>query len=182
MAPKAELQLPLEPIDAHERELLELLVVYPETWAAARAALLPAQLASSALRRIYETGCRLLDAGVLPGFERLILEFDEPALKSLLVDLDEQGRAKGSRMAEPAGIVEPTLEVTRTKGGRQAVARHHCGAARTTTGRCPGNGTAGESLCSRNEAGKAFRDPRKGNDALARAITCQREHELSKQR
>ncbi len=97
-------------IDTCERELLELLVVYPEIWAAARAALLPAQFASSALRRIYETGCRLLDESVLPGFERLILEFDDPALKSLLVDLDEQGRAKGSRMAEPLDLLNDLLK------------------------------------------------------------------------
>ncbi len=64
------------------------------------------QLASSALRRIYETCCRLLDDGVLPEFDRLMLEFDDPALKSLLVDLDEQGRAKGSRMAEPAELLK----------------------------------------------------------------------------
>jgi DNA primase len=116
-------------MDAHECELLELLIVYPETWAAARAALLPAQLASSALRRIYETGCRLLDAGVLPGFERLILEFDEPALKSLLVDLDEQGRAKGSRMAEPPELLSDLLqsldrkEVERRRPGNLATLR-----------------------------------------------------------
>ena len=82
-----------------------MLIVYPDTWPAARAAIAPAQLASSALRRIYETGCRLLDVGVLPDFDRLILEFDDPSLKSLLVDLDEQGRAKGSRMAEPADLL-----------------------------------------------------------------------------
>ena len=101
---------PNDTIDNHERELLELLVVYPETWSAARAALLPARLASPALRRIYETGCRLLDVGVLPGFERLILEFDDPVLKSLLVDLDEQGRAKGSRMAEPPELLNDLLK------------------------------------------------------------------------
>jgi hypothetical protein len=84
--------------------------VYPDTWAAARAAIAPAQLVSAALRRIYETGCRLLDAGVLPDFDRLILEFDDPSLKSLLVDLDEQGRAKGSRMAEPAELFRDLLK------------------------------------------------------------------------
>jgi DNA primase len=124
-APRSPLPAP----DPHERELLELLVVYPETWSAARAALLPAQLASSALRQIYDTGCRLLDAGVLPGFERLILEFDEPAVKSLLVDLDEQGRAKGSRMAEPPELLNDLLtslqqkEVERQRPGHLATLR-----------------------------------------------------------
>ncbi len=126
---------PLPAPDPHERELLELLVVYPETWAAARAALLPAQLASSALRRIYETGCRLLEDGVLPGYQRLMLEFDDPAVKNLLVDLDEQGRAKGSRRPtpwvprEPAELLNDLLkslerkEVERRRPGHLAALR-----------------------------------------------------------
>ena len=101
---------PGETIDAYEREFAELLIVYPDTWSAARAAIARAQLTSPALRRIYETGCRLLDVGVLPDFDRLILEFDDPSLKSLLVDLDEQGRAKGSRMAEPAELLSELLK------------------------------------------------------------------------
>jgi DNA primase len=101
---------PGDTIDSFERHLAELLIVYPEIWPAARAAIAPGQLASSALRRIYETGCRLLDVGVLPDFDRLILQFDDPSLKSLLVDLDEQGRAKGSQMAEPAELFEQLLK------------------------------------------------------------------------
>jgi DNA primase len=101
---------PSDPIDTYEREFAELLIVYPDTWTVARAAVLPTQLVSSALRRIYETGCRLLDVGVLPSFDRLILEFDDPSLKSLLVDLDEQGRAKGSRMAEPTVLLNELLK------------------------------------------------------------------------
>jgi hypothetical protein len=101
---------PGDTIDNYERELAELLIVYPDNWSAARAAIAPGQLASSALRRIHETGCRLLDVGVLPDFDRLILEFDDPSLKSLLVDLDEQGRAKGSQMAEPAELLNELLK------------------------------------------------------------------------
>ena len=83
----------------------------------------------SALRRIYETGCRLLDVGVLPDFDRLILEFDDPSLKSLLVDLDEQGRAKGSQMAEPAELLRELLrafqrrEVEKQQPGQLVVLR-----------------------------------------------------------
>jgi len=101
---------PGDAIDSCERHLAELLMVYPDTWSAARAAIAPGQLASPALRKIYETGCRLLDAGVLPDFGRLILEFDDPSLKSLLVDLDEQGRAKGSQMADPAEVFQELLK------------------------------------------------------------------------
>ncbi len=100
---------PGEAIDTFEREFAELLIVYPDSWPAAREAIAPEQLASSAVRWIYETGCRLLDAGLLPDFDRLILEFDDPSLKSLLVDLDEQGRAKGSRLAEPAELLREII-------------------------------------------------------------------------
>ena len=95
---------PSDAIDSYERHLFELLLAYPEIWPAVRAEIPSRQITSSALRRIYETGCRLLEAGVLPDFSRLILDFDDPGLKSLLVDLDEQGRAKGSQMAEPAEL------------------------------------------------------------------------------
>ena len=57
------------------------------------------------------------NAGVLPDFDRLMLESDNPSLKSLLVDLDEQGRAKGSRMAEPAELLQETNQGFSTKGG-----------------------------------------------------------------
>jgi hypothetical protein len=32
--------------------------------------------------------------GILPDFERLLLEIDDPAIKNLLVELDESGRGK----------------------------------------------------------------------------------------
>ncbi len=129
MVPTPHSKGPDEAIDTCERELAELLIVYPDTWPAVRAAISPAQLASSALRQIYETGCRLLDVGVLPDFDRLILEFDNPSLKSLLVDLDEQGRAKGSRMAEPAELFNDLIkafqrkEMERQRPGRLAALR-----------------------------------------------------------
>ena len=44
--------------------------------------------------------------GVTPAFDRLMLEIDDPAVKSLLVALDEAGRAKGGRTADPAALLE----------------------------------------------------------------------------
>ena len=40
----------------------------------------------------------------MPSFDRLMLEFDEPAVKNLLVDLDETSQSKGRRERSP-GIV-----------------------------------------------------------------------------
>ena len=50
-----------------------------------------------------------VDAGPTPAFERLMLAFDDPAVKSLLVELDEEGRAKGSRRRPIPGLVEELL-------------------------------------------------------------------------
>ena len=67
-------------LDPCERELLELLLAHPEHWppvaGSDRAA---SSLPARPCRRIYETCCRLADAGVAPTFDRLMLEFDEPA-------------------------------------------------------------------------------------------------------
>lgn len=99
-----------ERIDAWERELLELLVGHPELVAHARAAIRAEELASASCRRIYQTFCRLADQGIPLGFDRLILEFDEPSLKGLLVELDEQGTAKGSQVLDPAALLEELIQ------------------------------------------------------------------------
>ena len=87
--------------------LLELLIAHPESIRGdSRAASASEQLAAESCRRIYETCCRLADEGVVPAFDRLMLEFDEPAMKSLLVELDESGQAKGQPAADPEVAVE----------------------------------------------------------------------------
>lgn len=94
---------PAGKIDPCERELLELLVRFPEHAAEARAAIDVEQIGSAACRSIYAACCRLADVGEMPTFERLMLEFDDPALKSLLVELDENGAAK--KIADPAALL-----------------------------------------------------------------------------
>lgn len=104
--------------DAWQRELLELLIRYPECLARARSIVQPAQLPSSACRKIYETMCNLADEDVPPSFDRLMLEFDEPAVQSLLVELDENGSAKA--IADPPMILEEWIRnYQRTQAERQ---------------------------------------------------------------
>ncbi len=43
--------------------------------------------------------------GPAPTFDRLMLEFDEPAVKSLLVELDETRQAKGQPAADPQALL-----------------------------------------------------------------------------
>lgn len=87
-----------------ERELLELLIRSPASLSSVRASIRVEQIASGVCREIYETCCRVADAGEEPSFARLMLEFDDPAVKSLLVELDESGAAK--QPADPKVLLE----------------------------------------------------------------------------
>jgi DNA primase len=97
------------PIDAWERELMEILIQHPGRMPRVQEAIGPEQIVSSICRRIYRTCCQLTDAGVLPAFDRLMLEFDDAETKNLLVELDEQGRAKGSRISDPGALLEALI-------------------------------------------------------------------------
>jgi len=81
-------------IDPWERELLEILVGHPELVSQARAEIAGERLTFEPARRIYQASCRLSGAGTTPTFDCLMLEFEDPVIKSLLVELDERGRAK----------------------------------------------------------------------------------------
>ena len=108
---------------------------------------------------------------MLPDFDRLILEFDDPSLKSLLVDLDEQGRAKGSQMAEPVELLNELLkafqrrEVEKQQPGQLAALRERNLADDQEMDLL-------KNIFSRKGAGRAFPIPWKGDDVLARAIPC----------
>ncbi len=81
-------------LEALERELLEILVLRPESIERIRAGLDPAQLNSPPCRQVVERSLQLWSEGILPDFARLLLEFDDPLVKNLLVELDENGRRK----------------------------------------------------------------------------------------
>ncbi len=104
-----------ERIEPTERELLELLIAHPECFPAGRSQIDPQWITAESSRRIYRTCCRLLDAGITPSFDRLMLEFDQPAIKSLLVELDEGGRAKGTRDADPEALLRELIKTVQRK-------------------------------------------------------------------
>ena len=72
--------------------------------------------------------------GRVPAFDRLMLEFDEPAIKSLLVELDESGQAKASRRPIPRRLLDELVEDHEPKGDRAAASRTDRGAARGRAG------------------------------------------------
>jgi len=108
-----------EKITPWQRELLETLVGHPELVPVAQGEINPEDLSPGPGRQIYETCCRLSNKGTVPEFERLMLEFDDAALKNLLVELDENGRAKG--INDPAALLQ---EVITSYRQRQADKQH----------------------------------------------------------
>jgi len=116
--------LPPAKIDPAERETLEILIRHPECLPEIRAEIDAARMAPGRCRMIYETCCRLFDEGVAPGFDRLMLRFDDPAIKSLLVELDEGGRAKQAQDDEPlARLRELVKNIQRKEADRQRPAQ-----------------------------------------------------------
>jgi DNA primase len=95
-------------VPSPEEELLAVLLALPAQWPALRARLAKPP-ASEACGLFFECGYRLLDAGVTPTFEHLMLEIEDAAAKSRLVALDEHGRAKVSRWADPEAAVADLL-------------------------------------------------------------------------
>ncbi len=96
-----------------DRELLEVLLLEPEAVRAVAEVIRPEQLSSEASQRIYIACCRLAAAGVTPDFQRLLLEFDDPQYKNLLVEMDEQGHAK--RSLDAASRLHELLEAFRRR-------------------------------------------------------------------
>jgi len=101
--PRAEAEAPGEPAaerrlaapEAWIRELLEIVITHPECVAVAMQRIRPEQIQDPISREIYALCCRLSDVGSVPTFDRLVTEFEEPATKSFLVELDEEAQRKG---------------------------------------------------------------------------------------
>jgi len=84
-------------LDLWERELLEVILLQPTALVELREVVSEELLTSPAAKYLFALACRLSDEGQVPEFDRLMLEIESPALKSLLVDLDDRGRAKDAQ-------------------------------------------------------------------------------------
>jgi DNA primase len=81
----------LQPI---ERDLFELLLRIPESIPAVLERVSMGTLETETARQLLMKYADLEAEGVLADFDRLVLEFDDARMKSLLVELDETGREK----------------------------------------------------------------------------------------
>ena len=84
-----------EKIDPYERELLELLLRFPQAIERASQSVQPEDFGFAPARAIYERCQELALRQVTADFARLLLEFDDPVVKTLLVELEEHARLKG---------------------------------------------------------------------------------------
>lgn len=90
-----------------EAELVELIVLYPELLPRTREAFDAKQMFLPVLRKIYETCCQLADEGTMPDFNRLMLEFDDPAMKNLFVEITESIRVND--LEHPGELLEELI-------------------------------------------------------------------------
>lgn len=93
--------------DPFQTELLEILVQFPDLLTPARERFSIETITLAPLRAIFAAMGRLADEGYTPEFARLMVEFDEPAMKSLLVELDESPRIK--KHPDPARLLEELI-------------------------------------------------------------------------
>ena len=77
-------------MDAWQREFLTLLFYRPQFLGRARQSLTAERLNYVPAREVFLRMCELDDDGVTPTFDRLLLEFESPKVKSWLVELEAQ--------------------------------------------------------------------------------------------
>jgi len=119
--PGAVEQPAASPMPAWERELLEVILLEPEGVAAAAEVISLEDIESAQARDIFTRCCELSQAGITPDFDRLMLEFDDPATKNLLVDLDEEGQSKSA--SDPASRLRDLLDALKRRRQQQVVDR-----------------------------------------------------------
>jgi DNA primase len=97
----------LADLTACDRLLLEVVLSEPQNIPRIESLIGPDEIESPVVRQIYVTCLRLSLSGQRADFPRLIAEFDDPGIKSLLVDLDES--TIGKPPAEPERLLQDLL-------------------------------------------------------------------------
>ncbi len=85
-----------EKIEPLERELLELLIAQPNLVERFARLVRREQVNGEMCRDVYSRCVELWSQGIVPDFSRLLLEIDDPVVKTMLVELDESGGRKAA--------------------------------------------------------------------------------------
>ncbi len=83
-------------IDPCEQEVIEILLQFPAAFEKISQSVAAEQFTSAACRTVFAKCLELAAGGASPNFDRLLLEFDDPQIKTLLIAADEQGRLKAN--------------------------------------------------------------------------------------
>ena len=106
--------------DAWEQELLEILLQEPEAVLKSAEAISPNELEDPVAKKIYSTAIEFAKQGTTPNFACLITAFDDPAMKHLLVTLDDRGRERGgSDLAKQLPDIVSSIKNRKTKHQQQ---------------------------------------------------------------
>ncbi len=108
-------QRPPKPSDPWELAVLQLVLAHPDRFGEVRESIRGEQLQHPTARQIYETCCRLWETGTTPSFDRLMLEYEEPIIQSLLVELDETAQATGQPSSDPQVLLNGLIETFQRK-------------------------------------------------------------------
>jgi DNA primase len=122
--PAASQPLRLADLVAWDRGVLELIILDPTLIPRVAGGVEPADFASPAARRIYLACCRLAEEAPEGDFGRLLTMFDEPEMKSLLVQLDESCalKAKADRERWLADLLDTHRRLDEEKDRRTYLA------------------------------------------------------------
>jgi DNA primase len=90
----AALAPPAGRLSSWDRELAELILCAADSLDALLEQVHDEDIESAAVQQLFALAAEVYHSGQTPTFERLMLATDDPALKNLLVDCDEQGRDK----------------------------------------------------------------------------------------
>jgi DNA primase len=84
----------IEPMPPLERALWECLMLEPERFGEALEQIDIGQLKNETSLIMFKRCQHLWQEGIAPSFDRLMLEYEEPQIKNLLVEFDEQSRSR----------------------------------------------------------------------------------------
>jgi DNA primase len=109
-------------VERAERELIEILLASPETTVRIRERVRSEEIRDGFLRRLLEVCYQIHDNGDQPTFERVAASTEDPELKRLLVQIDEESRSKetAQRLKDSEfDLVEETVQVLKWRRERE---------------------------------------------------------------
>jgi DNA primase len=110
-------------VERAERELIQILLASPEMTERIRGRVRSEEIRDGFLRRLLEVCYQIHDNGDQPAFERVAASMEDPELKRLLVQIDEESRSKETALRlkdSEFDLVEETVQVLKWRRERES--------------------------------------------------------------